>query len=290
MKHYVLFLLLTVCCLSCTDRDDLGSSVSVSQSIVPVSFLQQVNGQIVDRSALIKYPSGQSKASYPVMIFFHNQTWDAEETLNLLEGAKSLIELESFIGIFPQGYQNTWNAGLADNLADDLAFVDRLMLEVRKIATAQQDRIYAVGFEEGAVLVNRLGKETNYFEGIATLYGQQTTEVAALDPAKVISVFQLNGGIDNFAPVEGGETSRGYNLLSAAASAQDWSQGLNCAISPELSIESWGDYDVSTYNFPNCIRGKKVRYHIVENAPQLSTFSTNDFLVSRIWAFFNEAP
>ena len=290
MSRLLLSFVLVAICFSCNNQDDLGTTVSISQSIVPISFRQEVNGQMVDRTALIKYPSGQSKASYPVVIFFHNQTWDAEETLNLLDGAKPLIELEEFIGVFPQGYQNTWNAGLADNLADDIAFFDLLMLEVRKIATAQQNRIYAIGFEEGAVLVNRLGKETSYFEGIATIYGQQTIEVADIDPAKVISVFQLNSSMDGFAPVAGGTTNSGYDLLSAEESARDWSDGLNCALSPQLSLEVWGDYEVSSYDFPNCIRGKKVRYHIVENAPQLSAFGVNDFLVSRIWDFFNEAP
>ncbi|MEO0337799.1 MAG: hypothetical protein AAF242_01160 [Bacteroidota bacterium] len=290
MSRILLSIILISICFSCNDRDDLGTSVSISRSIVPIEIPQVINGEIVNRRALIKYPSGQSKGSYPVVFFFHNQTWDAEETLNLLEGAKLLIESEEFIGIFPQGYQNTWNAGLNENLADDPLFLDRLMLEVRKIATAQQNRVYAIGFEEGAVLVNRLGKETNYFEGIATIYGQQTTDVAAIDPENVVSVFQLNSSMDGFAPVAGGTTNNGYNLLSAEESARDWSGGLNCALSPELSMETWGDYAVSSYNYPNCIRGKKVRYHIVEDAPQLSAFGTNDFLVSRIWDFFNEAP
>jgi len=61
----------------------------------------------------------QSENIYPVVFFFHGLGGNKGFGYSVLN---ELVESESFIGVYPQGHQNSWNAGSGGvpSTADDI--------------------------------------------------------------------------------------------------------------------------------------------------------------------------
>ena len=70
---------------------------------IPVSetktITQTIDGQQVDRTYLIRYPSEVNKASYPVVFFFHGAGGNGQGWLSNRPEVENLIDHENFIGI-----------------------------------------------------------------------------------------------------------------------------------------------------------------------------------------------
>ncbi|MED5560888.1 MAG: hypothetical protein VYA24_03520, partial [Pseudomonadota bacterium] len=147
---------------------------------IPVSetktIIQTIDGQQVDRTYLIRYPSEVTKASYPVVFFFHGAGGNGQGWLSNRPEVENLIDQENFIGIFPDGFENRWNVGTETN-ADDVEFVTLIVNEFSSNELFNVDKIYAIGTSNGAGLANKIGKETAIFKGIAPLISQQTEEI-----------------------------------------------------------------------------------------------------------------
>ena len=128
---------------------------------IPVSetktITQTIDGQQVDRTYLIRYPSEVTKASYPVVFFFHGAGGNGQGWLSNRPEVENLIDQENFIGIFPDGFENRWNVGTETN-ADDVEFVTLIVNEFSSNELFNVDKIYAIGTSNGAGLANRLAK------------------------------------------------------------------------------------------------------------------------------------
>ena len=97
---------------------------------VPVSekkiVTQNIDGQLVDRPYLIRYPKNLSKDKYPVVFFFHGSGGTGESWLADNDDVSTLVDDGKFIGIFPDGYDERWNVSNETN-ADDVEFVSLII-------------------------------------------------------------------------------------------------------------------------------------------------------------------
>ena len=246
---------------------------------------QTIDGLLVDRPYLIRYPENSSEINYPVVFFFHDAGGNGEQWLSKNPDVSDLIDDGKFIGIFPDGYENEWNVGVETNV-DDVEFVSLIVNELDTAGLFDVGKIFGVGSSNGAGLVNKIAKETTLFKAIAPLVGQQTEQNGAIVPSQSVSVFQVNGTEDSLVPVNGGSGPAGNIFMSAQGSAENWASNANCDMTATAQAKSWGDYPVQQYTFGSCSNGKRVRYSLVEGAGDGVDFGENVDLYGLIWRFF----
>ena len=249
---------------------------------------QAIDGTLVDRTYRLRYPQSVSEEKYPILFFFHGAGGDGKDWLANNPSLESLIDAGEFIGIFPDGYQNSWNVSGETN-ADDVEFVSLILNSLDPSGLFDLTRIYGVGISNGAGLVNKIAKETSIFQAIAPLLSQQTQSIAETAPPQALSVFQVNGSEDTLAPVNGGNGVADTVFISAQASAENWAANANCNMTSTSQVKSWGDYSVEEYTFSGCIDSQKVRYFIVADAGHSLSFGENFDLYELIWSFFKES-
>lgn len=276
-----------------------GSSPPISQAAVvdsspavpDVSIIekktitQSIDGQLVDRPYLIRYPESPSEDNYPVVFFFHGAGGTGEDWLSNNVDVSILIDDGKFIGIFPDGFDKHWNVSNETN-ADDVEFVSLIINDLDGTGLFDVNKIYGVGVSNGAGLVNRIAKETTHFKAIAPIISQQTVTIGEIVPSRAASVFQVNGTEDNLIPVNGGSGAAGSIFMSAQASAENWALNFNCNMTPTIQNITWGSQAVKQYTFGSCINNQKVRYLLAEGAGHSADFGESVDLYGAIWRFF----
>src|SRR5690606_31845277 len=113
------------------------------------------------RSYLIHVPPGYDNTSLlPLLLDFHPMVFDA----NWQRAASGYLELSDsagFIAVWPQGLDNTWNAGpcCAFTEVNDFSFVTTLVRRLLTELCIDQCCIYAAGFSFGGTMAYHLGCE-----------------------------------------------------------------------------------------------------------------------------------
>ena len=294
-KLAVLFyVLLTIGCgggtSSAPPQNMLPPTSTPNNPDIPLSevktIAQSIDGQIINRPYLVRYPEDATKNSYPVIFFFHGAGGNGEGLLNGSYSISTLIDEEKFIGIFPDGYQNRWNVSSETN-ADDVEFARLIFSELSNFEIFNTDKIYGIGISNGAGIANKIAKETTIFQGIAPIISQQTVQVGEITPSQSVSVFQINGTDDELVPLVGGDGVAGNIFMSARASAENWALNAGCNETPDETMLKWGDYSVRQYEFDDCLDDRRVKYFIVEGAGHTAYFGGKIDLYGLVWQFFN---
>ncbi len=296
LKHLPLLALLTLSTFLTAqiqvplDCQQLQSGVN--ELIVP----QMIDGVETDRSVFIRLPSNYSaEQCYPLMFAFHGAGGSANQFVNN-PNLTALIDAGEFIGVYPNGHANAgenggfWNLGTEPTNADDVAFVDMIIQELSACSSLNLNRAYAMGFSNGAGMVNLLGKSTSHFQGIAPMFSQQTVSTAALTPSATLSVFQVNGEVDGLIPLEGGTSPVG-EFVSAEASAVDWANHFNCTSPPVESSLTWGGTTLDSYQYSDCDSGHTVQYMIaLETGHTWADPQAATQVYAEVWDFFTNHP
>tara|TARA_Y100000992_G_scaffold252316_1_gene184665 strand:- start:8 stop:1114 length:1107 start_codon:yes stop_codon:yes gene_type:complete len=273
--------------LNCSGYNgSISISISVTGYIIQKKIIQQsINGSVEDREFFIRYPQNPLDSSYPLVFIFHGAGGNGESELNRHQAILDLIDDGNFIGVFPSGYQNKWNVN-NETSADDVDFFKSIMNEISSNILFDLDKVFGIGISNGSGMVNKLGKETYIFDGIAPLVSQQTVEIGNIIPEGFLSVFQVNGDSDSLVPVNGGIGVANTNFMSASASAENWALNFGCLMTPEQEILEWGDKTVDAFSFSGCIQNNEVRYFIVQDSGHTIQFGGQTNLFNQIWDFF----
>ncbi|MEM7532525.1 MAG: family 43 glycosylhydrolase [Chloroflexota bacterium] len=247
---------------------------------------QTIENQTVQRPVNIRAPQSiASGKQYPVVFVFHGNGGIGSEYLD--EGRlNALIDQGEFIAIYPDGYLRSWNLGQEESTADDVGFVNDIMTQLAQYSNVDVAQVYAIGYSNGSLFVNQLGKETSHFNAIAPMASQQNDPIGALTAPKALSVYQINGEEDELIPTSGGFSEVGHVFLSAEASARDWATQFNCNVTPTQTSQTWGTVSVTSYSFENCTSGHVVSYHVMAEIGHDVVPDSDDFFYERIWAFF----
>ena len=282
---WLLALLLSACGGGGSSTPDLPQTPVVTEPPLGENFernfiTQTIDGQLVDRAYLIRYPETLDEDSYPVVFFLHDENNSAEQWIEENPEVVALIDSGAFIGIFPDGYEQHWNSnGQTD--VDDVEFITLVSNDLDAMALMAGSERFAVGESEGAGMVNRLGKQTSLFLAIAPLLNQQTYFVSDVVPLQAVSVFQINASEDPLVPLNGDD-----QYLSAQQSAENWAANFNCDFDGAVRQELWGNYNVDLVIYGNCIEQAEIRYAVVNGLDHNVDFGGDFDLYSLIWAFF----
>ena len=249
MKKFLFCICLIIS--SCDTNTNDSQSQDISQEKVlttkTITINQSVEGTNVARPVIIQTPNNinQSK-NYPVVFAFHGRGGKNTGWVNKL---KNFTDNGDFVGIYPQGYLDSWNLGTEPSKADDVAFVTLIVNELKGYNNLDMNKLYAVGTSNGSGMVNKLAINTSHFKAISPIASQLMESMPILDNTKPSSIFQINGALDSTIPINGGSRF-GHVFLDALKSAELWATKFECNFPAE--IQSIGNNKL--YVFNNCKR------------------------------------
>ena len=273
------FLILLVCCSgsesnSSTTQDE---NIPVQEDVFFVP--QTIDGVQVQREVLLHLPENfDSTESYPVVIAFHG---NGGQNNNWFSKLSQFVDAGEFVGVYPQGYLNSWNLGAEASSADEVYFFHQIMLKLETYSFFDASKVYGIGNSNGSALINKLATETSYFSAVAALASQLIVGSTPNSLTYPVAVYQMCGTADNIIPYNGGMSVVGHNFLSASDSALSWANAFNCTTEPDLEMH--GEDEILIYT--DCESGKEVRLYSVENAGHnLNQPNTPNFYIP-IWEF-----
>lgn len=206
--------------------------------------LHTINLMVGDlqRTFILSVPPGKPVANRGLVLAYHGATSSAEATIqetNILQQVKAGRDVAAFM----QGYvDGTWNEGSGSTPAslahvNDVAYSAAVIARVRKLESFDPSRVAAVGFSNGAIMVEDLGCHlASLISLIIPVEGQlSTVQSASCSPARPESVYEIHGTADGTIPYDGGyfSTSVGYDtMLGAPQSVARWGHLDGCSAGP----------------------------------------------------------
>ncbi|RZP15566.1 MAG: hypothetical protein EVA38_03270 [Flavobacteriales bacterium] len=279
MKNILLKLLIILSFGSCDENapsDNIDSnSYSLSTKIILIEQYLDNNNLII-RPVMIQAPDViDTSKSYPIVFALHGRGGNNNSWVNHLINYTNSGE---FIGIYPQGYLESWNLGPEPSNANDVEFINLIVNELQNYDNLNFDKMYAIGTSNGSGMVNKLAIETNHFKAIAPIASQLIESLPLLDSTNPVSVFQVNGAADTTVPIDGGPRL-GHIFLDAYESAELWATKFNCSQNPNIIMLGQD----TLYVFDSCENEKEIRYLRIEDGEHNLPL---DVLFHDVWEFF----
>jgi polyhydroxybutyrate depolymerase len=260
-------------------------------------------------------PSYDETKPAPLLLVFHGLGGDGKE----MESATKFNDISgprAFIVVYPDGYKSSWSDGSGVTPAgrvgiDDVGFVSALIDKLTNELKIDTNRVYATGFSNGGMFVQRLSCEIpDKIAAIASVGGTMVVNISTrCNPERAVSVMHLHGTDDSIVPWEGGEVSgvgiSGWRILSVPDTIRKWVDINNCSSSSqenykldggayagvELYTKCSDNTEVMLYalagekhNWPGVIK----RIELPEPSSHKST--RNIYAEEVIWGFFEKHP
>jgi poly(3-hydroxybutyrate) depolymerase len=148
--------------------DDPDSLSDVYQLFYMQSWSQETGYK---RVAHIKYPETDAQ-TYPVLILLHGANSNAYSKIN------QYIDLNNYILVALQGYNNRWNIQTETTKADDLDYIENIINQLKTYSDVDANNISLLGSSNGAAMVNRAMIElpAGTFKNAITLASQLSTD------------------------------------------------------------------------------------------------------------------
>lgn len=267
----------------------------------------------VQRKYRLHLPKNYDESKeYPLVINFHSYTSDPRLT-ELITGFSRKADAEGFIVVYPYGTKlkrftpYSWNADFCCGIAqekevNDVAFVDTLISQLSNDYSINDNKVYAVGFSNGGMLVNKLGTELDSrFAALATIgssigtYNIEQDVFNYLENAQVnIPVLIMHGKNDSSIPFDGGRVDPDLDFAGAYDVVSYWLTNNQCNRNP-TQLENKGFYNKETYS--DCEKGAPVEFYALNNTGHiwpgglldLSKFYNKNSIIATdvIWEFLN---
>ena len=280
MKIKLLYVVLMLILISCKQinitSQSLESKILTSKTIL---FDQQIDGNMISRPVIIKTCAKiDNLKSYPIVIALHGRGGSNKNWVQPLSKFTNSCE---FIGVYPQGYLNSWNLGQEPSNADDIAFISNVIDTLLSYSNVDENKIFAVGNSNGSGMVNALGGVNKRLKAIAPIASQLTERTEIKSNAIPLSVFQVNGDQDLLIPIGGG-MKLGHPFLSVSESAKKWASNFNC--NQYVAVEET-EQSISHAYF-DCDDSVVVKYLVLKGAGHnISRYYSS--LWNDVWDFFS---
>lgn len=193
------------------------------------------------RSYEIYVPSTyDGSTAVPVVLNFHGFTSSGigqQENTQMDETAAR----EGFIVVYPNGLDNSWNAGVccgrsAETNVDDVGFTRAVIEDLGARGCIDTARVYATGMSNGGFLSHRLACEAaDVIAAAAPVAAVLGIDEAACNPTRPIPIMQFNGTADPLVAYEGGGLE---DSPSAQESIDGWIARNGCGGEPDVSYQN----------------------------------------------------
>lgn len=248
------------------------------------------------RSYFVHLPPGyDGRAKLPLVLVLHGAT-QPPEGAEFMTGMSAVADAESFIVAYPSGTRffgdsgPTWNAGSCCGSAerraiDDVAFLRRLILELRRQYRVDEKRVYLTGISNGAMMSFRMACEAaDLVAAVAPVAGAQNVRCK---PSAAVSVIVFHGTADERVPFDGNNQRTDTTVAKDVAF---WVKTNGCALQPEQ--QKFPAVHVDTYT--GCTAGSGVALYAIQGGGHTwpgGGDTQNGVPASRIiWKFFAEHP
>ena len=274
-----------------------------------------VDGRV--RSYLLHLPAGYTPAKrYPLVLLFHGGHGSGAKIAGQT-GFREYADREGFLLACPDGIERNWSDGRGTTKAeqlgvDDVKFVRALIGALTRTFSIDPARIYATGVSNGGIFSQRLGCElADVLAAIGPVVGPIASNmVPRCNPSAPISIVAIQGTVDPFIPVQGGEegwqTGLGGGGLveSAVATTELWASKNGCPAprKRELPVRVEDGTRVEQTTYAPCRGGSEVVLYLVEGmghgwpprSPQARRVSgptsQNIDATQVVWEFFKAHP
>ena len=200
------------------------------------------------RTYLVHVPKGHDlKQAAPVILALHGAAMNGPLMAGFC-GLNETSDNEGFIVVYPNGTGAglflIWNAGglqglLAEDSADDVAFISKLLDELGTVVRVDSKRVYACGMSNGGMMCYRLAAElSKRFAAIAPVAG--TIAIEESKPKQPVSVIHFHGTEDNLVPFATDENKAQsfMRFKGVEDSVQTWVKLDGCHAQPKTDVLS----------------------------------------------------
>jgi polyhydroxybutyrate depolymerase len=189
-------------------------------------------------------------------------------------GFSRIADREGFVAVYPDGlgvfgWAQAWNAGHCCGRGhtrgvDDVGFVRRLIVDLSARLGIDRDRVFVVGYSNGALLAYRIGAElSDIVAGIAPYAGTmrahgtlRAPEINLAPPARPVSVFAAHSRADPYIAYEGALDGDSVDV-SFAHAGRFWAVVSKCRGRAGARFERGGSVRIESY--PGCAPGAEVK-------------------------------
>jgi len=240
-------------------------------------------------------PRYDGKAKLPLVLVLHGAT-QSTEGAEFMSGMSTVADEERFIVAYPSGTSffgdrgPTWNAGNCCGSAyekniDDVAFLRRLILELRRQYHVDEKRVYVTGISNGGMMSFRMACESaDLVAAVGPVAGAQNMRCK---PSAVVSVIVFHGTADDQVPFAGGN-QRSENTVANGVAF--WVKANGC--SPQPEHQEFPAVHVDTY--AGCKQGTGVALYAIQGGGHTwpgGGGTQNGVPASKIiWKFFEQHP
>lgn len=233
---------------------------ALAPGVTTLNFTQMIDGVNQTRSVLVHVPDDINTTScFPLLFGFHGNNGMPQ---HVLDPFGPLVDEERFIGVYPRGWERSWNLGREASTADDVAFVEQVAATMATYANVDETRLYAFGNSNGAGLAHKLAIETDLFQAFVAEVTSLTTANLPDANASHPGVMQVLGAEDGLIPIDGGEGVGGHVFLSANDSIATWAAHNGCTNVMNQTLAD-GTFRIL---HTGCDNGKEVVGYIVAGA------------------------
>ncbi len=152
-----------------------------------------------------------------------------------------LAEREGFLVAYPNGLDDSWNAGVccgrsAELGVDDVGFTRTVVEDLGERGCIDNARVYATGMSNGGFLSHRLACEAaDIIAAAAPVAAVLGIDEAACNPVRPVPIIHLHGTADPLVPFDGGGLA---GSPSVEDSVSGWMSRNGCTGEPEVTYEN----------------------------------------------------
>ena len=250
----------------------------------------------LERSYLLHIPPGlDSQQPVPVVFVFPGV---GEDGVNIqsMSGFNDVADINSFMVVYPNGFQRSWNAlgccgDAVRNKIDDLAFVRHMLVDLATIAPLDPKRIYAAGFSNGGMFSYRLACEmSDTFAAIAPVDSPMPANPCQPEqPVSIVTVYFLVGeDTANNVPSYFSGTDTDIVIPPLSQTMATWVQLDGCGEAAQVDKQG-----IITHTaYADCRSGTAVELYLIEAEGHAwpSPYAYPTASSQMMWAFFKVHP
>ena len=242
-------------------------------------------------------PTYTTNESYPLVVDMHGYTGTNYNMHNYSDWDR-ISEEHNVIIAYPQGHENSWNAGWCCGVAhdigiDDVGFILNMIELISTNYSVDDSKIYASGHSNGCAMTQKLANEASHIfaaGGCMALYLLEDAD-PSFSPTPIIEV---HGILDAIIPYSNSHSSSvifDSSLVGDEGALQNiatWAEMNGCSgILPEM-IEEYPDYSIQGYT--DCdedVEVQLITLHLADHNPYPSANPTGIQTTQMVWDFMN---
>lgn len=168
-------------------------------------------------------------------------TGNTSFAIEYLSQMDPVSDAQGFLLVYPDGYQQSWNAGrccggAVSSNVDDIGFFDAMLAWIESKYCVDTKRVYAAGLSNGGFFSNRLACErADVVAAIGPVAGP--LDITPCNPSRPVPMFEVHGTADPVVFYDGGSASA---ALPVAQAVSTWEGFDKCTDSMPATVYTNG--------------------------------------------------